>query len=324
MKKSSIILLSIFSFIAMIFISMAISYFVITNGVSLNKELLTSAKSNIEIYDCDDNLVEEVSCLNKRGSVKIENINDFTKQAFISIEDKRFFSHNGLDYKRIISATLNNIKSRSFKEGASTISQQLIKNTHLTGEKTIKRKIKEIKLTRQLEKESSKEEILEMYLNSIYFGHRSFGLKDASFFYFAKSPENLTVAESAMLAGIIKSPNNYSPFKNPEKCEQRRNLVINEMYENNYITRLQMEEALNEPLPQTDHESEKKSYIEEVINEAEEIIGKDSFYRGIKIYTYLKPRLQKKLDLNPTNMIPIKPIWSKTRLLTESKRFIPA
>lgn len=296
MKKLSIILLFILSFTVALFLSLSLSYFFITNGEALNKELLTSARSNIEIYDNDDNLVEEVSLLNKRGNIKLEKINDFTKKAFISIEDKRFFSHKGLDYKRIISATLNNIKSRSFKEGASTISQQLIKNTHLNGEKTIKRKIKEIKLTKQLEKEYSKEEILEMYLNSIYFGHKSFGLKDAAFFYFAKTPECLTVAESAMLAGIIKSPNNYSPFKNPEKCEKRRAVVIHKMYENGYITCLQKEEALKEPLPQTNYEREKSSYLEEVINEAEEIIDKDLFYHGIKIYTYLQPELQNKLE----------------------------
>ena len=126
----------------------------------------------------------------------------------------------------MLKALFKNITSASFKEGASTISQQLIKNTHLSNDKTIRRKLNEIRLTKQLEKRYEKDEILEMYLNTIYFGHNCYGLQSAAQFYFDKKAENLSLNESATIVGLLTSPNNYSPFKNPEKCLKRRNTVL--------------------------------------------------------------------------------------------------
>ena len=219
--------------------------------------------------------------------------------AVISTEDKRFYKHNGFDVKRIARAALNNAKSKSFKEGASTISQQLIKNTHLSHEKTIRRKLKEWKLTRRLEKRYTKDEILEKYLNTIYFGHSCFGIRAASEFYFNKAPSELTLADSAVLAGLIKSPNHYSPFKNAEGCLKRKNVVLSLLYQNGYITSAERELALQTPLP-TAPSPQKNSdgFLCFVFDELEELSKEKNFRLGgnIRIFTEFDPALQENVN----------------------------
>ena len=144
-------------------------YFAITKDTFLEPEKLTLNEHTVVLYDRYGNEIKNVSALYHKQTVKIDEISQEVQKAVICTEDKRFYKHNGFDFKRIARAAVNNLKSRSFKEGASTISQQLIKNTHLSQEKTIKRKLKEWKLTRKLEKAYTKEEILEKYLNTIYF-----------------------------------------------------------------------------------------------------------------------------------------------------------
>ena len=174
----------------------------------------------------------------------------YVKEAFVAVEDKRFYEHHGIDMHRMLGALWHNLKSFSFREGASTISQQLIKNTHLSSEKTIVRKLKEIRLARALEKKYSKDEILTLYLNSIYFGHSAFGIGQAAQFYFGKTAEELNVAESAMLAAIVRSPNRYSPFRDAERCLARRNLVLTLMQEQGLLSEEQTAAAKEAPLPQ--------------------------------------------------------------------------
>jgi superoxide dismutase len=169
------IFVKIFLFFIALLIALSIGftlfYVVLTSDLKLDESKLFSPKNVITIYDGNENEV-----CNQSNEVEITFYQDIPKNlvnAFVSIEDKRFFSHNGIDYRAIFRAILKNVKSFSFKEGGSTISQQLIKNTHFTGEKTIKRKLSEIKLARKLEKKFTKEEILEKYLNTIYFGSMS-------------------------------------------------------------------------------------------------------------------------------------------------------
>jgi len=274
----------------------AITAVILSGGVSLDESKLLNASCGVEIYDDEGNLIKEVSLFTGGASAKIENIPEKTKNAFIAVEDKRFYSHGGLDYKRVLSAAYKNIKNRAFKEGASTITQQLIKNTHLSGEKTISRKLKEMRLSLAAEKRYSKDEILEMYLNSIYFGHSCFGIAEASRFYFDKDVSDLTVSESAVLSGIIKSPNNYSPLKNKEKCLSRRNFVLEEMFRQGYISENELAKAKEEELPAKSYEEECSSYAAEALSEAEALIGKSAFYGGIKIYTYLDRNLQSRVE----------------------------
>lgn len=269
------------------------------SSVKFDKEKLIAVNQEIVVYN-DDN-VELKNTISNKSIVKIEDVPNHVVNAFISIEDKDFFKHNGLNYKRIAKAMFNNLKSFSFKEGASTISQQLIKNTHLTNEKTIKRKVKEMLLTKKLEKEFSKKDILETYLNVIYFGENSYGIERAALTYFGKETKDLTLWEGATLAGIIKSPYTYSPVYNPENCLKRRNLVLSEMLRDKKISQAQYDEAVNMPLEIVDRKQEQgvnNLYVKACINEAEQILNlseKDIMLSGIKIYSYLDDEVQKQL-----------------------------
>ena len=148
-------------------------------SLPLNAETLTSPSLSIDIYSSENIKMEDENQFNG-DYCKLEDLSEHTKEAFISIEDKDFYKHHGLNKKRIVKAMINNLKSGKLKEGASTISQQLIKNTHLSSEKTFDRKLKEMALTKKLEKNFSKDEILESYLNIIFFGNNCYGIEDAS------------------------------------------------------------------------------------------------------------------------------------------------
>ena len=168
--------------------------------VNFDVSRLNAINYTLTVKDFYGNDIDQPVYINNRKQVSMDALNDYTIDAFVYTEDKRFFSHDGLDYVRIGKAMVNNLMSARFKEGASTISQQLIKNTHLDNEKTIKRKINEMLLTGELESRFSKREILEMYLNTIYFGKNAYGIESASNVYFDKSANELTLSESAILA----------------------------------------------------------------------------------------------------------------------------
>ena len=238
MKKSLkkwfyIIFLSIVAII-MIFILTICGIYIFSDKVKFDIDKIKNSSAYIEIYDNKNRPIKDQDTANT--FVKLNTLSKNTKDAFISIEDKNFYKHKGLNYKRMARAMLKNLTSFSFKEGASTISQQLIKNTHLTNEKTISRKINEIVLAKQLEKNMSKDQILEYYLNIIYFGDNCYGIENASRHYFSKPANQLNLQESATLAGLIKSPNTYSPTKNATKTLKRRNVVLGEMFRDKKIS----------------------------------------------------------------------------------------
>ena len=273
-------------------------YFAATKDAQLYPEKLVFCENNVRVFDGENQPVKTVSALTCKNTVRLQDIPKHTQQAFIDTEDKRFFSHNGFDVKRIAKAFLKNLKAKGFKEGASTISQQLIKNTHLSQEKTVKRKLKEWKLTRALEKKYSKEEILEKYLNTIYFGHSCFGIASACEYYFDKPAQQLTLADSAILAGLVRSPNNYSPFTKPENCLKRKQTVLTLMQNNGSITQNEKNAALAEPLPTPTKKSVNGGYFPHLFNELTEITEQKNIRLGgkIEIYTYLNPRLQNQLE----------------------------
>ena len=273
-------------------------YYAVTKNVRLEHEKLTVHHRNILVYD-QENCVVKNNTTALSSSVHFNALNKHTVDAFVYTEDKRFFEHSGFDVKRIAKAAFNNAKARSFKEGASTISQQLIKNTHLSQEKTLKRKLREWKLTRQLEKYYSKEQILEKYLNTIYFGHNCFGLHAAANFYFDKTPEELTLADSAILAGLVKSPNNYSPFKHPEACKQRKQTVLQLMHANGAITKNEWTAAQNAPLPLRPLNSKKNTgFMDFLFDELDSITEAQHIKLGgkIEIFTAFDPILQEKIE----------------------------
>ncbi len=296
MAKFLKISLIIFLSVCTVAVSLILTFFIITKDAVLDESKLINPNQNILIYDKDGNEITSASTSGNRKNVSLSSLDKNTVNAFIASEDRTFYTHNGLNYKRMLKAFYTNIVSRSFKEGASTISQQLIKNTHLSQEKTIKRKLNEIKLTLQLEKRYSKDEILEMYLNTIYFGHNCYGLQSAAEFYFDKNADKLSLTESATIVGLLSSPNNYSPFKNPEKSLQRRNLVLNAMLTCGYIDDETCKTAQNQPLnaKQTNRTGKNNDYLNGIFDELEEA-GADfySLKNGCKIYTYMDAELQR-------------------------------
>ena len=235
---------------------------------------LNEVYTSLTVLDDMGEPLAEPLYLNNYKQIPLDALHDYTYMAFVAVEDKRFFEHSGIDYKRVAGALLSNLKSGSYKEGASTISQQLIKNTHLDNNKNLKRKINEMLLAKELENRYSKKEILEMYVNTIYFGRNAYGIETAANTYFNKSATDLTVSESAVLAGMIKAPNNYAPDKNADKCKSRRNLVLKLMLEQNIIDVEAYEDAIASEIhynPQTTRSE--KTYVYHVMQEACEILN---------------------------------------------------
>ena len=262
------------------------------SSLSLNEEKLSSPALAVELYDYENRPLKEENTFNGEYA-KLSTLPENLKNAFISIEDKSFYSHHGLNYKRIIKAGINNVLSHSLKEGASTISQQLIKNTHLSSEKTFERKIKEIVLTKKLEKAHTKDEILECYLNVIYYGNNCYGIESASQYYFSKPASKLELEECALLAGMVKSPNKYSPILKQATTLERRNLVLCEMQKDGYISQEQFLRASQQPINlnlQSEEQNALNSYSQAALDEACEILkvpAKTIAINGYKIHTYL-------------------------------------
>lgn len=267
--------------------------------VPFDKSKLTSVCATLTVLDDNGVPVCEPTYLNNNRQIPLRALPEHVYMAFVCVEDKRFFYHNGVDLKRIIAATLKNVSKGYIKEGASTISQQLIKNTHLNNCKTFSRKLNEIILANRLEHTYSKQEILEMYLNTIYFGRHAYGIENAANVYFSKSASELSLAESAALAGMIKAPNNYAPDKNPQKCLLRRNIVLKLMLNQGVIDRSTYNAALSSELfCLPNNYSGDKTYMNGVIDEACSILNMTEsqlFQSGFLIETYCDAKIQQTL-----------------------------
>jgi penicillin-binding protein 1A len=235
----------------------------------------------------------------RRLYLPIQAIPDKIKQAFISAEDKNFYTHAGLDYGGIARAVFTNFTHRGSRMvGASTITQQVARNFLLTLDQTWDRKVKEAVLSLRIEQAYSKEKILELYLNEIFLGLNSYGVGAAALTYFDKSVHELTLAECAYLAALPKGPNNYNPFKNPQKALDRRNWVIDRMVENGYVTAADGDEAKKQPLGvklRTTGPSifAADYFVEEVRRELSQMYGDTALYQGgLSVRTSLNPALQ--------------------------------
>ena len=231
----------------------------------------------------------------------LNDLPDLLIEGTVAVEDKRFYQHHGYDPIRIMKALYKNIASQNIVEGASTITQQTIKNLYLTQEKTYSRKIKELFLSVEAELHYTKEEILETYFNTLYYGHGVYGIQNASQFYFNKSSDELTVAETAMLIGIPNSPNNYSPYLNEEKSRNRQLIVLNVMKNQNLITQQQYNQAKQEKLMLADFKTQTRSevygyYKDAVMQQCRELGFCRSNQDHFIIYTYYDQKLQKTLQ----------------------------
>ena len=302
MKKYLFILrlLIVLFFTIIIFILGLYVYAFITPKVIINE------KDSIILLDKDGN---NIFNKNYNNYVSLNEINDNVKKAIISIEDKNFYSHNGFDVLRILKALFINIKSKSIEQGASTISQQYVKNLYLTFDKTWKRKIEEALLTIKIETHYTKDEILEGYLNTIDFGAGNYGIKEASNYYFNKEPIDLTIEEATLLVGIPKSPSYYNPITNYENAKKRQYDVLNSMYKNKIINKEDIDEIYNKEISfygkyNKVELSSVYYYKDAVLNEMSNLsqIPKTLFNMdGIKVYTNLDSDVQKILENNIDN-----------------------
>ncbi len=246
-------------------------------------------KSATRLYADDGTLYAELF-VEKRIPIPITEMPEHLKLAFIAIEDVRFYKHFGVDARGIARALYRNIIKKGKTEGASTITQQLARNLYLTPQKTYKRKIEEAILAIQIERTYSKEEILNMYLNLIYLGEGAHGVESAAYTYFHKHAKDLTLAESAMLAAMTKSPSRLSPYKNPEKASERKNIVLKRMYEAGFINKKEYDSALKTALalaPFKAYEKKTGYYIEFVKQALEEHVedSQEIYTTGLNIKT---------------------------------------
>ncbi|MFQ3549249.1 MAG: PBP1A family penicillin-binding protein [Armatimonadota bacterium] len=237
-----------------------------------------------------------------RTNVELKDIPQYLKDATIAIEDARFYKHSGVDMRAIGRAIYRNIQAQRSAEGASTITQQLARNVYLTREKNITRKVQEAVLAVLIERNFDKDRILELYLNQIYYGSGAFGVEAASRVYFGKSVKDLTLSESALIAGLPKKPSASSPHENYESAIQRRNVVLNRMAELGYISDLQRDEAKAEEIkiiPKRTGRNTFKAqhFVDYVISQLRELYGDDVVYGGgLRVYTTLNYEMQEKAE----------------------------
>ena len=258
--------------------------------------------NRVVMLDKDDNVFYENTTTT--SWIDLENISKYAVWGMVATEDKNFYSHNGFDYLRILKALYSDFKHGEFNQGASTISQQYIKNLFLTFDKTWERKIEEAFLTFELEVHYTKDEILEGYLNTINYGAGNYGIEDASMYYFNKSAKDLSLAEASMIVGIPKNPTYYNPVYYLENAKKRQKVVLQSMVSNGYISKEEMEEAYNQELTfhgikANNHVVSSLYYKDAVISELNSIseIPKSLIETGgLKIYTYLDNSAQEKLE----------------------------
>ncbi|MCG6552554.1 MAG: PBP1A family penicillin-binding protein [Candidatus Magnetominusculus sp. LBB02] len=249
------------------------------------------------VYSADNEILAELF-VERRTFVPSSSIPQHVKNAFIAVEDARFYKHSGIDFVRMVGAIKEDLKARGFVQGASTITQQLAKMLFLKPERSISRKIKEAALSIQIERHYSKDEIIGLYLNQAYFGTRAYGIEAAAYAYFGKTTSNLSIAEAALLSALPKAPSSYSPFKNSQKALNRRNYAIRKMLENGFIDERQYDAAIKEPLPTMPHIRQYKSpyFVDYVKNILEEDYDEQLYTAGLKIYTTLDYKMQKEAE----------------------------
>ncbi|SFJ99617.1 penicillin-binding protein 1A [Halobacillus dabanensis] len=257
-----------------------------------------------KVYDKNGDLVADLAGDERRTKISYNDIPPILEDAVLATEDVRFYDHIGIDFRRIGGAIIANITGGFGAEGASTITQQVVKESFLTTDKTIKRKVQEQYLAIKLDQEYSKEKILEMYLNKIYYGAGSYGVAEAAETYFGKKDLNeLTLPEAALLAGLPQRPSGYMPYENPDLAKKRMNIVLNLMVQHGKITEEEAEEARNVEIEemlverQPEKETPYQAFIDEVEREVKEKMdGADIYKDGLKIHTTLDPAAQEYVE----------------------------
>ena len=263
---------------------------------SLKDEIRPAASS--QIYDSSGKVITTIHSVENRVPVSINKIPKDLQNAFVATEDARFYQHFGVDPRGILRAVWSNLTGGGLAEGGSTITQQLAKNALLTQDRTLKRKVQEAFLALQIEQQYSKREILELYLNQIYFGQGAYGVQSAALVYFGKNVEDLTLNECAMLAGIPKSPNYYSPMNNMKAAKERQGVVLDQMVKYEYITPDVAYKARGAEIKLAAKQAQSGNnfasyFIDYVTQYLIDKYGADSVYKdGLKVYTTLDSDMQ--------------------------------
>lgn len=301
-KKVLLTILAALIGVLLLFCAAFYVFFDVPDWQKLDISRLSALAQTSSMYDMNGELMSELRGSENRIIVSLDEIPLHTRQAFIAAEDLRFYDHRGIDVYRILGALRSNLKSGSLAEGASTITQQLAKLTHLSAEKTIRRKLEEINLAFQIEKVYNKDEILAMYLNTVYFGRGAYGIQAAAQAYFGVDAEDLTLNQSASLAAIIKAPSIYAPHISPSNNRSRRQYILSVMAENGFISQEEKQAAFDESIWVLAQEAEKQLYswyIDEALRESAELLGLSAdevIQGGFKIYTAYDARLQSIAD----------------------------
>lgn len=307
-KNSGTRILTVFAVIFAVMIAgVGCGFLTATLNTKQDLEDVRPAASS-HIYDINGNELANVHAEQNRVPVKIDKIPEHLKDAFIAVEDVRFYEHAGVDPKGIMRAVIANITNKGVSEGGSTITQQLAKNAYLTQDRTLKRKVQEVFLALQLERKYTKDEILELYLNQIYFGQGAYGVQAAAKTYFGKNVEELDLNECAMLAGIPKSPNYFSPLNNLQAAQERKGVVLDQMSKYGYISSSTAAKTKAENLnlvksqPQSDNHFA-SYFIDYVTQQMIEKYGADAVYQeGLKIYTTLDKDMQQAAEAAMQNL----------------------
>lgn len=297
--KMIVLTLVIFMMLSIIGGIAAFAYFV-KDAPPLDEAKIKDPLSST-IYDMNGRKIAELGG-QKRTYISYSDIPKVLENAVLATEDARFYQHHGVDFIRLGGAVLANFKEGFGAEGGSTITQQVVKLTFLSPEKTLKRKVQELWLALRLEQKYSKHEILEMYLNKIYYSNGVYGVAKAAEYYFGKTNlKDLTLPEAALLAGLPQSPNNYNPYERPEAAKQRRDIVLSLMAEHGFITKEEAEKAKQVPIQSMLVDRKKHnqsaaipydSFIDEVIKEVTDQANVNVYEDGLKIYTTLDPDAQ--------------------------------
>jgi penicillin-binding protein 1A len=271
-----------------------------------------------KVYALDGTLITEFHAEENREIVPFDRMSNYIKDAILAVEDKRFYDHQGVDYIRILGALIADVKAGSKEQGASTITMQYIRNVYFTPEKTLIRKINEAVIAIQLERKYTKDKILEMYLNTVYFGLGTYGVEKASQAYFGISANDLNLQQAALLAALVKAPTIYNPYSDIEKAQNRRNLVLKLMYEQNRIDKEEYLDAISLPIElnkdtQVAGELQQNNiapyfvdFVKQQLYE-KKFSDYDVFKGGLRIYTTLDISLQKKAEEAVKTVFPTDP-----------------
>lgn len=304
------VLAAVLAVICVVFLGLGVYLYRLSStlpDLRVDPDAFKPARTSV-VYAADGSLLAAWHGEQDRTVVKLDQIPQSVRDATIAIEDERFYQHQGVDMEAIARALRANTEAGGYAQGGSTITQQVVKLLFTDGERTITRKIREALMAYQLETKADKDQVLETYLNLVYFGQGSYGVESAAHTYFGKTAASLTVSESAMLAGLIQSPSRYCPTQHPEAALERRNVVLAKMKELGYLTADEHRVALEEPMTYAEpaESGQVAPYFVEYVKQSliDELGSEAVFQGGLRVYTTLHPKIQAQAEEAARALLP--------------------